>query len=542
MAFRCRYLHIIHSTKMCSSNTLITALQDSSIYAHRTYDFHVIETHISWILLTGDFAYKIKKPVKFSFLDFTKLENRKFYCNEELRLNSRLAPNLYLEVVAITGSYSHPSFVNNKKPIEYAVKMRQFSQDGLLTTLSAKQQLLSKHIDELATTISNFHQNIPSNSEDDEFGSPQDLHYWTIDCFNQIETLLENKKDFAVEKSIRHWVEKEYEQKNNIFYSRKMQGFVRECHGDLHLGNMVLLDDKVVIFDGIEFNKHLYWIDVMSEIAFLVMDLTKVNYPNYSYRFLNHYLQVTGDYGGLRILKYYLVYRSIVRCKTSLLCIAQGEMHTTRVKHLQSEYEAYLNLALSYTKMKQVALIITYGLSGSGKSTYAETLSERLCAIHLRSDIERKRIYGYGATQSSESEIGEGIYTQESTEKTYARLVSLSKSIANSGFTVIMDACFLLKKQRDAVRELADNLSIPFVILELQAKENTLKNRIVSRASNKDEPSEADLDVLKFQLNNYHQLDDIEKDKSVFIDTEKSNSIDCLINQIEEKVTQYNVS
>lgn len=521
---------------MCNSDQFVSALHDPSIYGHEVSDISVIETHISWILLTGNYAYKIKKPIQFSFVDFSTLEKRKFYCHEELRLNGRLAPNLYLDVVAITGSNEHPSFKNSSEPIEYAVKMRQFSQQMLLSYLSEHGQLLQQHIDHMAKEIARFHMHIDKVSMEGVLGTPEDIHYWVTDNFEQIESNLEAKNSLTLLKNIKDWSESEHCNKYTQLLHRRSHGFVRECHGDMHLGNMALIEDRVTIFDGIDFNEHLRWVDVMSEVAFVAMDFCKRGYPEFSNRFINLYLQYTGDYAGLCVFHYYSVYRATVRAKVALLRLTQPHLSEIQINNIRDEFESYIELATCYFAEQKAVLIITYGLSGSGKSTYTESLIESIGAIRIRSDVERKRLYGYDTLERTQSGINEGIYTQQSSKAVYARLVELSKSIINSGFSVIVDACFLQRAQREEFHKLSMGLQVPFIILEFQATEATLKKRIISRAQDKREPSEADLEVLTSQIKKCMPLGEDEKKNTIIINTEENIQISEIVKAIDKRM------
>ena len=518
------------------SKQLIDSLCNSSIYDHEVIDISVIETHISWVLLTGIYAYKIKKPIKFSFVDFSTLEKRHFFCNEELRLNSRLAPHLYLNVIAITGSPEHPSFKKSSKAIEYAVKMRQFSQESLLSNLSTQKQLAQGHIDDIANQVAEFHMRIDKVSTKDDLGTPEDINYWVTDNIEQIETILKDMKNAKLLNSIKTWSNQEYYNKAKQVQQRKDHGFVRECHGDMHLGNMVLIENSVTIFDGIDFNEHLRWIDVMSEVAFVVMDLTDRGYPEFANRFINLYLQLTGDYAGLCLFNYYLVYRAMVRAKVALLRISQKHLSENQEKKIKKEFGTYLKLASCYIAEKKVALIITNGLSGSGKSTYTESLLELIGAIRIRSDVERKRLHGYAATAHTQSGVNEGIYTQRSSRETYSRLANLSKTVLTSGYSVIVDACFLERELRDEFHRLASSLEIPFIILEFQATENCLKQRLIKRAKDKSEPSEADLKVLSYQLNKNVPLGKDEKKNTININTEEQVHLNEIVKAISSRM------
>lgn len=520
---------------------LIAKLQDASIYDHEVGEVSVIETHISWVVLTGSYAYKIKKPIKFSFVDCSTLEKREFYCKEEMRLNSRLAPNLYIGVVAITGSHENPSFDQSGDAIEYAVKMRQFPQSSLLSYLSVHNQLSQKNIDDMAREISDFHLRIDRVPSNTVLGSPEDIHHWVTDNFEQIESNLTDKKSYSTLKIIKTWSENEYQKKYNQLQKRRDSKFIRECHGDMHLDNMVLIEDKVTIFDGIDFNEHLRWIDVFSEIAFITMDLRNRGHPEYASRFLNIYLQYTGDYQGLSILKYYLVYRAVVRAKVALLRIAQKSLSAIEQEATQQEFNSYLSLASQYISDSKNALIITHGFSGSGKSTHTEKLLESLSAIRVRSDVERKRLYDFESSEHTQSSLNKDIYTAQSSKETYERLADLSKIILTSGFTVIVDACFLNHEIRQKFYNLAKELTVPFIILDFQASEDTLKQRITLRGKNKLEPSEADLEVLQYQLENHRPFKKQEKPYVLVTDTEKEVQVSQIASAIKNHIDSLSI-
>ncbi len=516
-----------------NDNPLIAALLDASIYDHEVSEVSVIETHISWVVLTGKYAYKIKKPIKYSFVDFSTHKKRQFYCNEELRLNRRLAPNLYIDVVAITGSPENPSFDQSDDAIEYAVKMRQFPQSSLLSYLSVHNQLSKKNIDDMAREISDFHLHIDKNPSNAVLGSPEDIHHWVSDNFQQIESNLTDDKSSSLLKSIKNWSENEYDKKYNQFQKRRDNKFIRECHGDMHLDNMVLIEDKVTIFDGIDFNEHLRWIDVISEVAFVMMDLSNRGHPEYASRFLNLYLQHTGDYEGLSILKYYLVYRAVVRAKVALLRISQKSLSTIDKEKTQQEFNSYLTLASEYISDYKNALIITHGFSGSGKSTHTEKLLESLNAVRVRSDVERKRLYGFESSQHTQSNVNQGVYNTQSTIDTYERLEKLSKVILTSGFTVIVDACFLNYEIRQKFYKHAEELKVPFIVLDFQASEDALKKRITFRAKDRLEPSEADYEVLQYQLENHCPFKKQEKPYVIVVDTEKEAQVSQITSAIK---------
>lgn len=316
-----------------SGFTLIKALGEASAYVHEVASVRMVETHISWVLLTGQYAYKIKKPVNFGFLDFSTLEKRRFFCHEELRLNRRLAANLYLEVVPITGKPDHPKMGGTGEAIEYAVKMIQFPSGQLLSEHAERGNLGVDEIDQITRIIADFHETIEKTTKDSPYGNSENIRHWFVGNFDLIRPLLENDSHKQQLQAIRTWGNGEWCNKKALMQHRRQQGNVRECHGDLHLSNMTIINGQITLFDCIEFNPMLRWINVISEVAFLIIDLLHFGYEHHAYRFLNHYLHYTGDYLGLALLRYYLVYRALVRGKVSLLRMAQHRNNDTVCKH-----------------------------------------------------------------------------------------------------------------------------------------------------------------------------------------------------------------
>lgn len=529
--------------------TLISALRNPSIFPHEDYDWQLIETHISWVILCGPYAYKIKKALDLGFLDCTTLDRRKFYCEEELRLNGRLAPDHYLQVVPITGTAFKPQLDGTAEVFEYAVKMKRFPQGGLLSEIvednrpgskhpGAKhpgaKHLETKHIDELIIQVAEFHQNIQVVTENMPFGDPDQVQAPALDNFDQIRERIDNPVHLEGIKVLQEWTEKEYQRCYSILEQRKQRGFVRECHGDMHLGNMVMIDDVPLIFDGVDFNPHLYMIDVMSEVAFLFMDLENHGRRDYAFRFLNGYLEITGDYSGLQILRYYLVYRATVRAKVATISIDQ-HLESDSASSL-AEFEHYLQLAVNYSRLQAPVLLITHGLSGSGKSTLSALLAEHSGMIRIRSDRERQRLLGKGNRKGKAANVDEGVYSGSATEKTYAVLEQLAAKTLEAGYSVIIDATFLTRVQRELFKRLANRLGIPIRILFFQAESSVLKQRVAARQSEGRDISEADLRVLAHQLDNYVGLDVDEQCGTVVIDTQLSCSGQEMLELIKQSL------
>lgn len=506
---------------------LIQSLTNPACYRHPVEAVTVIETHISYVLLTGSYAYKIKKPLDLGFLDFSTLEKRLFYCNEELRLNRRLAPGVYLDVVPISGTEDRPRVEETAPAIEYAVKMRQFPRDGMLDVLLHQNRLPPLRIDELAAIVAAFHRTLAPLKNDSPYGSFDTIREFAVQNFDQIDTAPAVELDGPPLSALRAWTDCELEKRRAVFQRRKTDGFVRECHGDLHLGNVTLIDDRITVFDCIEFNPGLRWIDVMSETAFTAMDLQARGRADYAARFLNRYLELTGDYGGVAVLRFYLVYRAMVRAKVR--CIRAGQQGLESASRLQAseQYRGYVRLAEKYITAQTPFLLITHGLSGSGKTTLTQAALETIGAIRVRSDIERKRLFQLEPDARTKAGIAEGIYADDAGDRTYTRLAELASEILRAGWPAIVDAAFLEQRRRDRFRELADRLGVPFLILDFQAGEAALKARVRARSEAGKDASEADLAVLEHQLANYRPLSSSETEFTLTIDTERMDGAEA---------------
>ena len=478
-----------------TNESLIERLCDPSLFPHPCERIEVIETHISWVLLTGLRAYKIKKPVALGFVDFTTLDRRRRFCYEELRLNRRLAPDLYLDVVPITGSPDVPRIGGDGDAIEYAVRMLQFHQDYLLSRMMERDEVTAEHVDQLAQTVAGFHERIAVADPDSEHGSLKDVFEPAAENFEHLLRLLDEPKKRVTEE-LQEWSMFQFERIRDVFVARKREGMIRECHGDMHLGNMFLHNGVPTVFDSIEFNDSLRWIDVMSEVAFVVMDLEDRGRPDLARRFLNTWLEYSGDYAGLRVLPFYLVYRALVRAKVDAIRMDQGHLDRTEWQHLNDDCAGYLELASRYTTACRPMLMITTGPSGSGKTTGTQDVVERFGAVRVRSDVERKRMHGLGPLESSHRQI----YSAEDTERTYDRLAELATNVIDAGYPAVVDATFLQRDQRDRFRRLAHCLSVPFLILQFAANEDVLRERVRARQLAGHDASEAGLKILERQL------------------------------------------
>ncbi len=502
---------------------LIAALRDPASYQHPAGDIEVIETHISVVVLAGDFAYKLKKPVDFGFLDFRTLAARRHFCEEEVRINRRTAPQIYVDVVALHGTPDDPTFDGTGDIVEYAVRMRRFPQDTLLGRIADRGGLDGAMAAKLGAAIASFHADAARADAASAFGRPDEVLAPAAQNFSQMLALNIDGATNSKLRWLHDWTLREFERLRPVIAARRQAGFVRECHGDLHLGNIAWLDDGPVLFDALEFNPEFRWIDVMSDVAFVVMDLLDHGLAPQAARCLDAYLEATGDFEGVAILRFHIVYRAMVRAKIAALRAHQPDVTPQGHARLDKECAAYLDLAQREARGSRPALVLMHGLSGTGKSVVAGALMERIGAIRLRSDVERKRLHGLAATARSGSAIGDGLYTATASEATYARLFSLARTILEAGWPVIVDAAFLRRDDRARFVSLAGAIGVPCVIAACRAPEATLRERIARRAAIGNDPSEAGIDVLARQIATEDPLTTEEQRWTEDIDTTRAD-------------------
>ena len=484
-----------------------------------------IETHISWLLLAGDFVYKFKKPLKLDFLDFSTPALRRGACEEELRINRRTAPALYLGLVALTGT-AHSLQLQPAEAApadaEPAVRMRRFAQEALLSHLLEQQRLLPSHIDALAQQVAQFHASAAVATPQQGWGTAA----WAVapvqDCLAALQPLVAQAvPDMGPAlRQLAQWCASQGTALAPVFLQRLQSGRVRECHGDLHLANLVLIDGQPQLFDAIEFNPALRWIDCVADIAFLAMDLEARGRADLAWRFLNAWLEHTGDYAGLQVLPYYRVYRALVRARVAGMRLAQVEGGMGRDAHAASlrELQRYLALALRFTAPPAVELWLAHGFSGAGKSTQSQALMAERGVVRVRADVERKRLFGL-APQASSAAVPGGIYTAEASQRTHEALAQAARCALDAGFTVLVDATFLNPAMRQRFMALAALAQVPCRILSFEAPLAVLRERVRSRQRAGGDASEASVQVLESQWAAARPLSPAEEALTVHVDT-----------------------
>ncbi len=504
---------------------IIAGLALPAAYTHPAERFAHIETHASHVFLVGDLTYKLKKPVNLGFLDFTTLERRRFFCEEELRLNRRLAPDTYLAVVPITGTPAAPRMGGEGEALEYAVKMRRFPQNALLS----RRRVTPDVVDRIADRVAAFHEVVPIAAPESGYGSPESVLAPMLDNLAVLSETAKSAIDAPRLAALEAWTRARFPALTELIEQRRLNGRVRECHGDLHRGNIADVFGQLIIFDGIEFDPALRWIDTINEVAFLAMDLAQGGAADLARRFLNRYLERNGDYDGVALLDLYRVYRATVRAKVTAIRLTQPGLEANEVLHYRVELARYLALAEEYTGDQPRRLILTHGRSGSGKTHLSVILRERLRLIHIRSDIERKRLFGLPLEARAAAAAETGIYTPEATARTYARLFELARSILAGGWGVLVDATFLRRSQRAPFLALAAELNVPCTVLYLQAPESVLRARVAKRVAEGCDASDADITILDAQSAVHQPLTQEESACAIAVHTHPGPNLDDLL-------------
>lgn len=455
----------------------------------------LIETHISWILLTPTLAYKLKKPVRLPFLDFSTLAARRHFCAEELRLNRRLAASLYRGVVDVCEGPAGPSLDGPGRVVDVALFMLRFPDGALWSEQLAQGLLAPRHIDALAHRIVAFHAAAAAAPAGSGFGLTAVHERITRRLIEAVDAHPMRLAAAGVEAewpALRDWLSRQPLLLAPLWRARRAASRVRECHGDLHLANVLQLGEDSTAFDALEFDDELRWIDVLDDVAFLAMDLIAHDQPAFAFRWINACLEAAGDHAGLPALRYFMVRRALVRVQVRAIAEVQGVV----AQHGPGA-DDYLRLAVSLARGGGARLAITHGLPGSGKSFVAQVLSEAVGALCARSDVERKRLFGLAPLQSSQGRVPGGIYGEGTTERTYQKLLEIAQLGLEAGWPVLIDAAFLRRPERARFAALAAALGVPFTIIDCRAPKAVLLERVARRQAAGGDASEADAAVLE---------------------------------------------
>lgn len=484
----------------------LQSLLEPRAYPHPVTAVQLIETHVSWVLLTGEFAYKVKRPVHYPFVDLRSGERRAFLCREEVRLNRRFAPELYLDVCAITVENGAARIDGHGAVIEHAVRMRQFPPGAELDRLLAAGGIEPAELEVFGGELARIHERLPLPDPRQRWGRPEALRTIVTDNVAEAACAVAPLGEMPFPRGLPQALAAAVEAALPTLSTRFAAGRVRECHGDLHARNVVRLAAGLRAFDCLEFEPALRWTDVADEIAFLLADLGARGRPLHAQAFLGGYLTASGDYQACSCLPLFRAHRALVRCKVAALSALGGGQSERAREEARRDSQAYLACALGSLAPRSPLLLLMSGLSGSGKTWLAQRLAPHLAAVHVRSDIERKRLAGLAAADRSGSAVAQGLYAPAATRAVYRRLVQCASDILGGGYSAIVDATFGEREQRAQFAALAARLGVRAVIVHCQAPVETLEARIVERRRSDADPSEADVAVLEWQRSHFEPI------------------------------------
>ena len=523
----------------------LQALLRPQAYPHPVGAVELIETHISWVLLTGEFAYKIKRPVRYPFVDLRSSERRAFLCHEEVRLNRRFAPELYLDVWPIALQAGEACLGGEGAVIEHAVRMRQFAREDELDRLLAAGRIEPAALESFGSELARIHARLPAAEPAQLWGRPDALQALILDnaeqCARSGDALGEGVAVRALQAPLATTLERTAQRLSERFAS----GRVRECHGDLHARNIVCFEGRLRAFDCLEFEPALRWLDLADEIAFLLADLEARQRPLHAWAFLNGYLGESGDYEACALLPLFKAHRALVRAKVAALVALQAgaanasgaeaqepDASNARSTDTQREYRAYVECARRSLECTRPTLVLMSGLSGSGKTWLAGHLAPRLRAVHLRSDIERKRMAGLPTSARADAVVAEALYMRKITAAVYARLEQSAADILAAGYGAIVDATFARRADRSRFRELAVRLGVRLCMVHCQASQEVLQARILERGRRGDDASDAGLSVLAWQQRHFEPVEPQEGFRLFDIVTTEAGAVERLVGQI----------
>jgi len=528
---------------LMNSTKFFESLKNPSLYGSNVKSVDILQTHISFVALTGKYAYKIKKPVNFGFLDFSTLDKRKYFCEEELRLNRRLCPDIYLDVVPITEKNNNLQIGSNGKIIDYAVKMVEFPQEKIMTKLLEQEKINEEVIKKICKILNEFYKNSECSKDIDRYGTIDFIKKNTDENFEQTKSVIDITISRKIFENIKSNTNKFLEEKKDLFEKRIKQGHILDCHGDLHSGNIVVSDDNIFIFDCIEFNKRFRYSDVASDIGFLAMDLDYLGFPYLSSYLIEHYIEKSKDFGILDILNFYKCYRAYVRGKVIGFRLDEPNIDKKEKQKIKYIAKKYFDLAYYYSELfsktfciTKPLLFITCGLTGTGKTTVAKKISVDYKANLINSDTIRKELEGIDKFERHHDAYNTGLYSPEKMLNTYKNILNKANIILNKGENVVLDATFKSKKFRNMAHKIAKKNNAIFIILFCSCPEDKVKEFLKKRVKKKS-ISDGRWEIYVKQKNSFESLDSA--DNFVKIDISR-NSLDYQLGVLKKILKKVN--
>ncbi len=471
---------------------LFDHLKNPKFYGPQVTSVQLLQTHISYVALTGTYAYKVKKPVNFGFLDFSTLDKRKYYCEEELRLNKRLCPEMYLDVLPITKKDNTLELDGNGTIVEYALKMKEFPQECIMTNMLQQGNISEETIDHLINILIDFYNTQEPTEEINKYGELPSVKENIDENFNQTKPMVDITVTKELFKFIKDHVARFFERKKDVFGRRMKDGKIYDCHGDLHSGNIVVSGDTIHIFDCIEFNDRFRICDVASDVGFLAMDLDYLNHPYLSSYFIEKYIEKSRDFDVFSVLNFYKSYRAFVRGKVHGFQLNDPHIDPITKKRLLATAKKYFELSAYYTRLfsldlekNKPLLFLVAGLSGTGKSTVAHKIAVDYHATLINTDIVRKEAAGIDRFEQHHDQYNTGLYDPKKIDETYEQVMQRASTVLKKGENVVLDATFQKKKYREMAHHIAGKYHAQLIIVQCICPDLVVKKRLEERLRKK---------------------------------------------------------
>jgi uncharacterized protein len=501
---------------------LIQFLLNPLSYPHKTRNVKHIQTHISDVFIVSPFVYKVKKPVDFGFLDFTSLKKRKYFCEKEVELNRRLC-DIYIGVEEISISDGNYKFGRGDRTIEYAIRMKRLPDKYFLKNLIQRGHVSLDDLRRIIEKLVEFYESQNHEVTINDFGRPENIKSFIYGNITLVKNFIGSTISSATHEAIKFYNDMFFERNSPLFLERNEKGFIRDCHGDLHLNNINITPEYVCIHDCIEFNDRFRFIDIASDIAFLAMDLDFNGRRDFADFVISEISKKMSDDTIYEVIDFYKCYRAFVRGKVESLRSEEANVPKGEARSSHKRATDYFRLSLQYALFgSRPALIVIFGMIGTGKSTLAELVPRELNCDVISSDKIRKEMLGIAPTERRYESFDKGIYSEETTDRVYNEIIKMGERAAESGNTVILDASFSKRKYRKLVIKAAKSLGIRLFFIQTKASDKTVMERLLRREIIGKSISDARLELFESFKKGFEEPRELRRNGYLSVSTDKA--------------------